>query len=209
MKKLIVVTCLVLLFIPTFTFASVITIGSVTFERGEDNFADAAVRISGSGGAIGLDCETALSDLDYETGCFNLDSNDVFRLDFDVAFSNQSGDDLYFTDARFSADAVDFSMDGVNFFTIAAAAFTDTGISGALSGRISFDLFAVTLDLSNYGFSNGGVFNSIWIRGVFQSDPTLIANLNKGIANNVPTPNTLSMLLLSLIALGFSRKVKN
>lgn len=208
MKKPAIITFLFMLFLPTFSFASIITIGSVTFERGEDNFADAAVRISGSGGEFGVACETGLSDLDFETGCFNLANDDVFRLDFDVAFSNQSGDDLYFTDTRFSADALAFSMDGVNFFNIAAGAFSDTGIDGVLNGTFNFDLFAVTVDLSNYGFSSGGMFNSIWIRGIVESDPTLIANLNKTLVNNVPAPSALSLLLLSFMVLGFSRKTR-
>lgn len=182
--------------------AAPITIGAYTFDAGEDAFASSATVISGAASVFGgITCAEGLTGSDIDTGCFNMSSTDVVRLDYATSFANGVGDDLVFTDSRFSADGLDFSLDGVNFFNLSASDFTDTGVDSVIRNEFfAFDLFAVAIDLADFGFAADAVFSSIWLRGTGQSDPVFVGALNSVQGGNpVPLPGA-ALLFASAIA---------
>lgn len=186
--------------------AAPITIGGTTFAGGLADFPASVTVISGSTQEFGgIGCAEGLTGAELDTGCFNMSRLDVVRLDYGRSFSNGVGADIYFTDSRFSTDALDFSLDGATFFTIPANGFSDTGVNSAIrNDGQQFDLFAALIDLSSYGFAAGGSYSSIWLRGVDESDPIVVGLLDGTTA--VPLPATLPLLVAGLGALGLVRR---
>lgn len=187
--------------------AAPITIGGVTFQGGLADFPTAVATISGATQVFGgIGCEEGLTGADIDTGCFNMGSGDVLRLDYGRSFGNAAGADIYFTDGRFSDDALDFSLDGSTFFTIAAGTFVDTGVDSAIRNEgFTFDLFAAQIDLSTYGVGAGGSYSSIWLRGISQSDPIVVGLLD-GVQAQVPLPAGLPLLAGGLGVLALWRR---
>lgn len=188
--------------------ASPISIGGTTFAGGLNDFPTSVVTISGGGNEFaGVTCEAALTGADIDTGCFNIASGGVFRLDFARTFANEAGADIYFTDSRFSADALDFSLDGTTFFNIAAGDFTNTGVNSTIRGvGGSFDLFAAEVDLSGYGFAPGGTYSSIWLRGAGESDPIVVGLLDGSAPPAIPLPASLPLLAVGLGGFALARR---
>jgi hypothetical protein len=163
--------------------SSAIVIGDTTFELGIQAFPNSVVQIAGAPPFAfgGISAEQGLIGADIDTGAFNLNNTQIFRLSFPVPIVNQLGPDLYFTDSRFSSDALDFSLDGgATFHRINVNDFLDTGISSTLRNTgLPFRLFAAKIDMSNYGVAAGASISTVVIRGVIESDPVVVGNLNK------------------------------
>ncbi|MBL28017.1 MAG: hypothetical protein CMM50_10775, partial [Rhodospirillaceae bacterium] len=163
---------------------SPITIGGTVFSLGAAAFPTSVVRIAGGPASEfgGVSDTDALTGPDIDTGAFNLDLGQIYELTFSVPIVNGDGDDLYFTDSRFSFDSLNFSFDGGStFHTINSTDFLDTGVDSAIRGSgLTFDLFAATIDLSDFGVASGATFTSIQIQGVSGSDPIVVGNLSTG-----------------------------
>lgn len=191
----------VLLLVASPACAAPIMIGATTFELGIDAFPTSVSFLSGSSFAFGgISGEEGLTGADIDTGAFNLDTTDVLELVYSTPIVNQTGDDLYFTDSRFSADSLDFSIDGgTTFHTIAADDFMDTGVDSVIRNTsFTFSLFAATIDLSDFGVASGGSISSLQIRGMSESDPIVVGNLNADVGPAVPEPSALGLLLTAL-----------
>ncbi len=157
-----------------------VTIGDTTFDLGADAFPSSVTLISGGGSIFGgVTGVEALTGGDINTAIFNLDSGDVFELTFPVPIVNQTGDDLYFTDTRFDARGIGFSLDGgATWHPVPPGDFVDTGLNPLLNGNFTPDLFAVTIDLSDFGVAAGASFDTIQMRGNNGTDPVVVGNLN-------------------------------
>jgi hypothetical protein len=193
--------------------ATPIVIGTTTFELGINAFPNSVIQIAGSPPYAfgGISATDGLTGADIDTGAFNLNSSQIFELFYPVPIVNQPGDDIYFTDGRFSTDALDFSVDfGSGFNTIASTTFFDTGVNSTIRNtNLNFDLFASTIDLSNFGFAIGDSITSLRIRGINESDPIVIGNLNTDAP--IPEPSTLLLLgtgLVGIAGYGIRRKKK-
>jgi hypothetical protein len=194
-------------FFATFGLATVanaapITIGSTTFALGINAFPNSVTQIAGLPPFAfgGISATAGLTGADIDTGAFNLNSTQIFELSFNTPIINQPGDDIYFTDGRFSDDALDFSLDGgTTFFSLGVGDFTDTGVNSVIRNTaFSFDLYAATVDMTSFGFSSGDSITSIQIRGVVESDPIVVGNLN-----SVPAPGTIALLAMGFAGIGF------
>lgn len=172
--------------------ASSIWIGSTEFRLGIDAFPNLVVQTAGDPPSPigGVSATAGLTGADIDTGAFNLKSSQEFELFFPVPIVNQPGDDIYLTDARFTADSLQLELDmGAGFTLIEATSFLDTGVNSVIRNTsIAFDLYAATVDMSDFGFAPGASITSLKIRGVEQSDPIVIGNLN------VPEPSSALLL---------------
>jgi hypothetical protein len=174
------------------------SIGDTEFPWGTLAFPDLVVQLQGQEPEPfgGVSATEGLTGADIDTGAFNLNASQVFELFFPIPIVNQPGDDIYFTDARFSADALSFNL-GEKWDRIATQDFFDTGENSTIRDTdLSFDLFAATIDMSDFGFAPGESITSFKIRGVNESDPIVIGNLNE-----VPIPHTILLLATGLIGL--------
>jgi hypothetical protein len=203
-QKKLVMSCIFIILIIIFlggsySLGAPIKIGDTIFQWGLDAFPSEVVQFHGEppkpfGEISAIE---GLTGADIDTGAFNLNSSQRFELFFPIPIVYQPGDDIYFTDGRFSADALSFNL-GERWTRIDRRDFFDTGETPILrnTGR-SFALFAATIDLSDFGFAPGESIESLKIRGVNQSDPIVIGNLNA-----VPIPHTIFLLATGLIGLG-------
>ena len=205
----ILLTAVVVLLAINSASAGSIFIGTTEFESGENAFPYLVTQEAGPtnsyAGILGTD---GLTGHDLDTGAFNLDSGDIFELNFPVPIVNQVGADIYFTDSRFSTDALDIDISlGGSYYTIQASAFTDTGVDSVIRNtNLGFDLFAAEIDMSDFGFALGESISVLRIRGVSQSDPIVIGNLNS--ANVVPLPGAVWLGLGLLGTLGAVRRLR-
>ena len=205
----ILLTAVVVLLAINSASAGSIFIGTTEFELGENAFPYLVTQEAGPtnsyAGILGTD---GLTGHDLDTGAFNLDSGDIFELNFPVPIVNQVGADIYFTDSRFSTDALDIDISlGGSYYTIQASAFTDTGVDSVIRNtNLGFDLFAAEIDMSDFGFALGESISVLRIRGVSQSDPIVIGNLNS--ANVVPLPGAVWLGLGLLGTLGAVRRLR-
>ena len=205
----ILLTAVVVLLAINSASAGSIFIGTTEFEWGENAFPYLVTQEAGPtnsyAGILGTD---GLTGHDLDTGAFNLDSGDIFELNFPVPIVNQVGADIYFTDSRFSTDALDIDISlGGSYYTIQASAFTDTGVDSVIRNtNLGFDLFAAEIDMSDFGFALGESISVLRIRGVSQSDPIVIGNLNS--ANVVPLPGAVWLGLGLLGTLGAVRRLR-
>ena len=205
----ILLTAVVVLLAINSASAGSIFIGTTEFELGENAFPYLVTQEAGPtnsyAGILGTD---GLTGHDLDTGAFNLDSGDIFELNFPVPIVNQVGADIYFTDSRFSTDALDIDISlGGSYYTIQPSAFTDTGVDSVIRNtNLGFDLFAAEIDMSDFGFALGESISVLRIRGVSQSDPIVIGNLNS--ANVVPLPGAVWLGLGLLGTLGAVRRLR-
>jgi hypothetical protein len=182
----------------SYSLGAPIEIGGTIFPWGNDAFPYYVVQLKGkTPEPFGdISATEGLTGADIGTGAFNLNASQVFELFFPRPIVNQPGDDIYFTDGRFSADALSFNL-GEKWDRIATRDFFDTlEDSTILNTDLSFDLFAATIDMSDFGFAPGESITSFKIRGVNESDPIVIGNLNV-----VPIPHTILLLATGLIGL--------
>jgi hypothetical protein len=184
----------------SYSLGAPIKIGDKIFQWGIDAFPSSVIQLAGKipDPFGGISATEGLTGADIDTGAFNLNASQVFELFFPIPIVNQPGDDIYFTDGRFSADALSFNL-GEKWDRIATQDFRDTGVESSIRNRKDkhFDLFAATIDMSDFGFAPGESITSFLIRGVSESDPIVIGNLNA-----VPIPPTILLLATGLIGLG-------
>jgi hypothetical protein len=186
--------------------AAAIWIGPTQFQLGTEAFPNAVVQTAGDPPAPigGVSATAGLTGADIDTGAFNLTSSQEFELFFPVPIVNQPGDDIYLTDGRFSSDSLQLELDmGTGFAMIEATSFFDTGVHSVVRNTtISFDLFAATVDMSDFGFAPGASITSLRIRGVDQSDPIVIGNLN------VPEPSSALLLAFGIAGLALHSRAQ-
>jgi hypothetical protein len=194
---------LVIIFLgSSYSIGAPITIGETNFPLGINAFPNFVAQREGPTPPPfgGISATDGLTGADIDTGAFNLRNAQVFELLFPTPIVNQPGDDIYFTDARFSADALHFSFDK-RWFRIGPQDFFDTGVDSVIRNTTrSFDLFASNIDMSNFGFAPGESITSLKIRGVNESDPIVVGNLN------IPIPHTILLLATGLISLGVLKR---
>lgn len=182
----------------SYSIGAPIIIGETSFPLGINAFPNFVAQREGPTPPPfgGISATDGLTGADIDTGAFNIGQPQVFELLFPIPIVNQPGDDIYFTDARFSADALHFSFDN-RWFRIAPQDFFDTGVDSVIRNTTrSFDLFASNIDMSNFGFAPGQSITSLKIRGGIEADPIVVGNLN------IPIPHTILLLATGLIGLG-------
>jgi len=146
----------------------------------------------------------------------------LFQLDFtDYIAINQMGADIVFFEARFSSDSYEIavhevggSLSAFNYFRFDS--FTDISESGP--GGSS--LYALEIDLSDFGLATGALVDAIQFRaadsyphptanpsGLPEGDPVMAGILNG--TTPVPEPSTLFLFFTTLIGLvGIKKKFK-
>lgn len=187
------------------TSASAISVGSFGVL---DNWVTGASRISGTGGNYaGVDAIDGLIGDDLTDGAININTGDAFQLDFSGGIQNISGADLVIFDSRFSSDGVYVEINGSEQL-VEAGSFTDSGLDLVLKNSgLSFDLFGASLDLSDWGITDGASIFSLNIRGTGQSDIMGASGIS---TSAVPVPAAVWLFgsgLIGLFSLGRNRRV--
>ena len=183
-----------------------ILVGPFTFD--DLAFADDATQIDAGtisliGGAADLDdALTGFSPTKGIAGIGQLGKANHFQLDFtDLLAVNAAGDDLVFFDARFSEDPYEIAVREVgssfsSFLSFTVADFVDTGEFGPNSSS----LFALPIELDDFGLAAGTVVDAIQFRalenspGNIDGDPVMAAALN-----TVPEPSTLVLTFTAIL----------
>ena len=199
-----------------------ITIGPFTFH--DLAFADDATQIDAGtislfGGAANLD--DALTGFSPTKAIVNIGlgtNANHFQLDFtDLLAVNATGADLVFFDARFSEDPYEIAVRPVgsaftSFNIFAVSDFVTTSTPGPSSATATSVLFALPIELDNFGLASGTVVDAIQFRsllnagGNIDGDPVMAAALNV-----IPEPSSLItwglLALLGLVVYGRRRFV--
>ena len=143
--------------------------------------------------------ENSVIGSDINQGIF-LAGADYATLSFDdnIIF-NGAGADFVVFEIGAPAETADVSVNLGG--TLLSYSTTWTGVSNG-----TFNLNAVAIDMSDFGFAAGAIANKVSVFNTINSfDLTLIGALNN---RSVPEPSILALLSLGLIGIGFVRRRK-
>ncbi len=200
---------------PNHAYATILY-GGFTFD--DLAFADDATQLDvGTISTFGTaaDLDDALVGFSPNKGIFNTGfggNANLFQLDFiDFVARNDAGTDLVFFETRFSQDPYSIAVREVGgsftaFLNFAASDFVSLGLTGALSGNV----FALSIDLDAFGLAPGTLvdamqFASLPIAGGDEEGDPLMAGVLNGTVP-VPEPGTLTLFVIGLAGLGFLRR---